>query len=218
MQATTMDLEEDSTRPTGKGRPKGDHAARKQEIAEATWRVIADKGVAGATIRRIARETGYSTGVLSHYFSDKNEILEFAVESLFALWLSEYRKTEISDISAEDELRHLLNSLLPTDEISKFFWSLWMHFLAGAVDNSKHAEIIADFQVHMRDRIARIVRRGVNEGAFNPGMDSQVMIDILNATIDGFCITFPFEQSHYDSEYLQEIMERLIQIIRVRDA
>jgi len=210
-----MDLEEDSPKPAGKGRPKGDHAARKQEIAEATWRVIADKGVAGATVRSIARETGYSTGVLSHYFSDKSEILEFAVESLFALWLSEYKKTEIDDLSAEDELRHLLRSLLPTDKVSRFFWALWMHFLVEALDNPKHAEIIADFQIHMRDRITGIVRRGVEEGIFNPEMESQVMIDILNATIDGLCITFPFEQSHYDNEYLQEILERLVQIIHI---
>jgi AcrR family transcriptional regulator len=46
---------------------KVDHDKRRADIAVAAFRVIGRKGVAGATIRDIARETGYSVGAIVHY-------------------------------------------------------------------------------------------------------------------------------------------------------
>ncbi len=49
-------------------------------MLEATWRVIARRGLERTTVRDIAREAGYSTGVLAHYFRDKDEILRLALD------------------------------------------------------------------------------------------------------------------------------------------
>jgi AcrR family transcriptional regulator len=56
-----------------------DHEARREELVEATWRVIARAGMVGATMREIAREAGVSTGILAHYFADKEDLLGFAL-------------------------------------------------------------------------------------------------------------------------------------------
>lgn len=45
-----------------------DHDQRRRELAEAAWKVITEVGIDGATTREIARASGYSTGVLAHYF------------------------------------------------------------------------------------------------------------------------------------------------------
>jgi len=42
-----------------------DWDARRDEVLAATWRVIARHGLAGTTVRKIAREAGYSAGVLA---------------------------------------------------------------------------------------------------------------------------------------------------------
>ena len=55
------------------------HEARREELVEATWRVIARAGMVGATMREIAREAGVSTGILAHYFTDKEDLLGFAL-------------------------------------------------------------------------------------------------------------------------------------------
>src|SRR5262252_380065 len=52
-----------------------DHDQRRRELAQAAWNVIADSGIDGATTREIAREAGFSTGVLAHYFERKDDIL-----------------------------------------------------------------------------------------------------------------------------------------------
>lgn len=51
------------TRPTS-------HHERREQIAEAAWRVIQREGIAKVNLREIAREGGYTTGVLSRYFRE----------------------------------------------------------------------------------------------------------------------------------------------------
>ncbi len=61
-----------------------DHAERRREVLDATWRVIARAGLDAATTRAIAEEAGYSIGVLTHYFQDKQDILVSAHRLAFA--------------------------------------------------------------------------------------------------------------------------------------
>lgn len=58
-----------------------DHAGRREEIVEAARRIILREGIEAATIRAIAREAGYSNGVLTHYFADKDDIMLSALRS-----------------------------------------------------------------------------------------------------------------------------------------
>src|SRR5687767_8229102 len=44
-------------------------------VVEAAWRVVAAEGVQGATMRAIAAEAGVTTGFVTHYFEDKQELL-----------------------------------------------------------------------------------------------------------------------------------------------
>ena len=92
-----------------------DWDARRDEVLAATWRVIARHGLAGTTVRKIAREAGYSAGVLAHYFSDKQDILGSA------LVLSHRRVGERMDRSAAGlaglaALRVVMLEALPLDE------------------------------------------------------------------------------------------------------
>jgi AcrR family transcriptional regulator len=51
---------------------------RKQLIAEAAWRIIAKEGIAGASVRNIAKEAGLSLGSLRYYFETQEELLGYA--------------------------------------------------------------------------------------------------------------------------------------------
>ena len=52
-----------------------DHEQRRDEIALVACRVVAEHGFDQATIVRIAREAGYTTGMVAHYFDTKQEIM-----------------------------------------------------------------------------------------------------------------------------------------------
>ena len=56
-----------------------DHEQRREEIALVACRVVAACGFDQATIVRIAREAGYTTGMVAHYFDTKQDIIVAAL-------------------------------------------------------------------------------------------------------------------------------------------
>lgn len=60
-----------------------DHRQRRQELVEATWRIIARHGISGATMRQIAAEAGFANGALKPYFPTKAELIEATYAFVF---------------------------------------------------------------------------------------------------------------------------------------
>jgi AcrR family transcriptional regulator len=48
---------------------------KRSGFAEATWRLIREEGLSAATMRRVAAETRYTTGALTHYFPSREALL-----------------------------------------------------------------------------------------------------------------------------------------------
>ncbi|MEV0255765.1 TetR/AcrR family transcriptional regulator [Streptomyces sp. NPDC050732] len=60
----------------------GDREARREDVSEAVWQVLADKGFGGLTLRAVAAAMGVSTGMLMHYFPTKRALLTHALDLL----------------------------------------------------------------------------------------------------------------------------------------
>jgi TetR/AcrR family transcriptional regulator, transcriptional repressor of bet genes len=52
-----------------------DHDKRREEIAQVACQVVAECGFRQATIARIARAAGYTTGMVAHYYDSKQDII-----------------------------------------------------------------------------------------------------------------------------------------------
>jgi TetR/AcrR family transcriptional regulator, transcriptional repressor of bet genes len=90
-----------------------DHAQRREQIALVACRVVAQYGFDQATIVRIAREAGYTTGMVAHYFDTKQDIIVAALRLILR------RIEERLAPSAADgpgDLLTLLTEALPVDE------------------------------------------------------------------------------------------------------
>jgi transcriptional repressor BetI len=57
---------------------------RRRELIAATIATIHDEGFHDATVARIARRAGLSTGIVHHYFRDKDDLLEATMRALGA--------------------------------------------------------------------------------------------------------------------------------------
>ena len=57
-----------------------DHTQRREIFAAAALRVIMRDGIAGLTVRAVAKEAGFTTGALTHYFHSKDQLLIEASE------------------------------------------------------------------------------------------------------------------------------------------
>lgn len=55
---------------------------RRRQLIDATLSAIDEVGLQDATIAEIARRAGVSTGIISHYFKDKNGLLEATMRDI----------------------------------------------------------------------------------------------------------------------------------------
>jgi TetR/AcrR family transcriptional repressor of bet genes len=96
-----------------------DHDERRDQIALVACRVVAENGFDQATIVRIAREAGYTTGMVAHYFDTKQDIIIAALRLVL-------RRIEERLTKPSKDLLTLLSEALPIDEqrfIECAFWS-----------------------------------------------------------------------------------------------
>jgi TetR/AcrR family transcriptional regulator, transcriptional repressor of bet genes len=102
-----------------------DHAQRRDEIALVACRVVAEHGFDQASMVRIAREAGYTTGMLAHYFESKQDIIIAALRLI--LRRIDERLTQPAG-SVRPDLLALLTEALPVDEQRRVECAFWTTF------------------------------------------------------------------------------------------
>jgi len=103
-----------------------DHAQRRDEIALVACRVVAAHGFDQASMVRIAREAGYTTGMLAHYFDSKQEIIIAALRLI--LRRIEERLLRPAPSSGRPDLLTLLTEALPVDAHRRIECAFWTTF------------------------------------------------------------------------------------------
>ena len=103
-----------------------DHAQRRDEIALVACRVVAEHGFDRASMVRIAREAGYTTGMLAHYFDSKQDIIMAALRLI--LRRIEERLTRPVGTGTPRDLLALLTEALPIDAHRRIECAFWITF------------------------------------------------------------------------------------------
>ncbi|MGW3494762.1 TetR/AcrR family transcriptional regulator [Streptomyces sp. NPDC001020] len=142
-------------------RTKGDHEARRRDVSEAVWRVLAAHGFGGLTMRAVAAELGATTGLLTHYFPAKRDLVAYALDLLEARSASRPRRTAGPGLSA---VRAALLDILPlTGEatVSNRIWvSSWDTALADPELSADYARKYARSRDKLRDLVAAAQQLG----------------------------------------------------------
>ena len=102
-----------------------DHARRRDEIALVACQAIAQRGFAQATVHRIARAAGYTTGMVAHYFDSKQEIILAALRLI--LRRMDQRLRRLPEGAAVD-LLGVLSEALPIDAQRRIECAFWTAF------------------------------------------------------------------------------------------
>lgn len=191
-----------------RGRKKGDHDSRRVQIAEAACKVFLKLGLTRTSLIDIAQEMGNTTGVLRHYFSDKDELLLYAKNMLFD------RTHEKAGIVAKGyeglgKVRAIAAGLLPADKESIDSYKLLAMFNGSSIGdprlmrlqhqrNDRHAKLLAEVIAGLqkdghvpKELNPKIEACGIL--AFVDGLAEQQIMrpqpwsrEILNGLLDGY--------------------------------
>jgi TetR/AcrR family transcriptional repressor of bet genes len=106
---------------------------RREQICRAAATVISREGFAATTLRKVAEEAGVSTGMLNHYFSNRQDLLTQTL--LFVSHRTQDRLwAAIEGVPAgEKRLTVLLDSALANDPPMNESWRVWINAYGEAV-------------------------------------------------------------------------------------
>lgn len=106
---------------------------RRAQICRAAAAVIAREGFAGTTMRMVAEEAGVSTGMLNHYFANRQDLLTQALVYVSERTQNRYRESMEHVPPGIERLRALLDSALMGDEQMVETWRVWINAYGEAV-------------------------------------------------------------------------------------
>lgn len=163
---------------------KVDHALRREAFLAAAYRTIKKKGIAGATVRAIAKEAGFTTGALVHYVSSIDKLLveasEYAARDVRArMEAAEHLPDKL------EALRQVLFLALCTDEDKRGNWNFFLGFWERSVHNAAVRRVTYARYREWLKRTARLIQSAKDDGCLPHDLDIQRASRACVALIDG---------------------------------
>ena len=186
-----------------------DHDVRRAEVVRATWEVIAAEGLEAATVRRIATQAECTTGLVTHYFDSKDDVLVAALRAVHRA-AAQRMLAHLDGPDARDVLRAVLLEALPLDAVKRLEWKVWLAFWgAAATDDRLRAEQTQRYS-EWRALLADLVTKA------RPGESATITraaVDVLSSAVDGLGMQAVLEPSAFTPRRVRSVVDTLLETL-----
>jgi AcrR family transcriptional regulator len=185
---------------------------RRIEVAEAAWRVIIREGLDRTSIRAIAQELGCSTGVITHYFRDKDELTLFALERVFENLLEDM-KAYTDERQGIERLERMLFSALPFEARGIAGWQVWIAFLGYAIGREN---LVQEHQKRY-DFLRKLIYQELTDlqaaKLIRHDLDLTLEANALVALVDGIGTSMVINSEQFHPEQQRYLVQRQIKTL-----
>lgn len=180
---------------------------KKEEIISAAFKLIGEEGFSGCTFRAVAREMGQTTGVISHYFKDKNDLVIAILSSCFKPWFEELEKA-LDSHSPRQALHKILVDFLPLETDLNSTPIIISNVIQSTFRSDKklHHLYIQKY-AEVRILLTALIRKGAEKGEFRKDVDAQLACEKICVLHDGLCFAASLEKKHYTRARLVKIID-----------
>jgi len=187
---------------------------RRIEVAQAAWRGIFREGLDRTSMRAIAQELGSSTGVVTHYFRDKEELILFALEQVVDSALESMRACA-KEQQGIDRLEQMLAAALPLKDSDRDDWKVWIAFLGYSIGRDR---LIQQHQKRY-DRIRQILYQELADlqtaKLIRANLDLTLETKALIALVDGIGTGVVICPEQFSAEQQRYLVHQHIQTLQV---
>jgi AcrR family transcriptional regulator len=191
-----------------------DAEARRAEVVEAVFRIIAVDGLERASLREVADEAGLAVGSVRHYFAGSEELLAYSFATVvdrvvlrLTHALTRIREQDPGTRQHHEAVLTLLGELLPLDEERAMEACVWMAF--------KNAARIRPFLAAEADRshrhVAAITGQVITALVADDGGGQETLVveaERLLATLDGLCMHALLQPDWMTAGMCREVLQR----------
>jgi len=189
-----------------------DHVRRREELARLVVTVVQREGAEHTTVRHIARAGGFSSGVLTHYFRDKDELVAFAFR-----WMARETFRELEQLAAAaapglPRLRAALEFMVPTSGAPSFT-RVWLSLWGGAMRNPALVVVHRDYYARWRRYLRSYLDAAVRRRQVRKPASSRDAADLLAAAIDGLWIGVTFEPARFPLRRRRALVAQVLRAV-----
>jgi AcrR family transcriptional regulator len=188
-----------------------DHQQRREDLARLTVEVISAVGIENTTIREIARRGRLSIGMLTHYFSGKDELVAFAFR-----WISEQLFAELDQLTATSapglpRLEAAVNFMSTVGEPGGL--GLWLSVWDRASRNPRFANEHRAFYARWRRYIRGCLADAQSLRQLRTGARLDEATDLIVAAVDGLWIDSAFDRIRFSPRRRRALLKLQIAVL-----
>ncbi|MFW2001061.1 transcriptional regulator BetI [Acinetobacter ursingii] len=108
---------------------------RREEIINAAYDVIYEVGLSNTTIAQIAKKAQLSVGIVSHYFGDKQGLINACMLEMLNVLrgkTAQY-KAELSDSAPQNMIKAIIDSNFDISQINQRAMRIWLDFWSASM-------------------------------------------------------------------------------------
>jgi AcrR family transcriptional regulator len=184
-----------------------DVIAQQERLSTATWQVLADRGLAGLTVRAVAEQAGCTTGLVMHAFPDKRALLRHARRLLHQRTAARADRAHASTDDPRERLRAVLLQAVSLTGGTTEEARVWIAYTAAAIADDDLAQL---HQEHNRAFLARI-RQLVS--ATRSDLDGTALARAaigLVALVEGLNTLAALDPTTYDADAQRAVIEQAL--------
>ncbi|MEV4189155.1 TetR/AcrR family transcriptional regulator [Streptosporangium canum] len=183
-----------------------DHDARRHDVSEAVWRVLAEHGFAGLTLRAVAAAMGASTGLVTHYFAGKHELIAHALDILETRTRQRPR-LEAPTATGLPALRTHLLDILPLTPDGMAMNRIWV----GSWDVALSDPALFTAQAVRYERIRAVLRTAIEDaqrlGELPARADARRLATTALSFTHGLVVQALFDPERFPPEHQTELVD-----------
>ncbi len=160
------------------------HDQRRREICDVLLTIVAETGINSATIRNVAERSGWSTGVIVHYFRDRKDLLHGGLRRAAEL-LSEHNSRVLATLDGLQALEQLLEGSIPLDSRRLALSRIFFFFFVEAMTDIELRKEVTEYLVSWRKSVGLALKRAQELGEVSPDINRREIAKDLTGLVDG---------------------------------
>jgi AcrR family transcriptional regulator len=187
---------------------------RRREIITAARRIVAAEGLEGLTIAALEDKLGFTRGVITYHFDNKDEIVEAvlnsALEEIDIGMRGALAQAPSPSEAVKAVLQAMLRGYLEHPEAGRVLLSFWGRLTTDVRAQKANAALYARY----RRQAQKLVGEGQKAGAFSASVSVEGMSALMVGVVLGLASQAYFEAGAFDvdaalGEATQALLARL---------
>lgn len=177
----------------------GMEPVRRAQLIDATCESIFQYGLADTTINKISRLAGVSTGIISHYFGGKNELVESTMRKILIDLADAVSMRVHQAATPRQKILAIIEGNFSHQQTSARFVTSWLAFWSQAMHVPSLARLQNVNKRRLQSNLIYWYRRLLSPE------ESKIAAQGMAALIDGLWLRGAFEQQGFDSQQAKAV-------------